>query len=45
VQYVVANPPSRRCVIIDPVLDFDEKPGATATTSADALLATCMLRA
>lgn len=38
VQYVVADPASRRCVIIDPVLDFDEKSGATATSSADALL-------
>ncbi len=39
IQYVVADPAARRCAIIDPVLDFDEKSGATATTNADALLA------
>ncbi len=38
VQYVVADPETGRCAIIDPVLDFDEKSGATATWSADALL-------
>ncbi len=38
VQYVVADPVTRRCAIIDPVLDFDEKSGVTATTNADALL-------
>ncbi|UDL87961.1 MBL fold metallo-hydrolase [Mesorhizobium sp. PAMC28654] len=38
IQYVVADPRTRRCAIIDPVLDFDEKSGATATRSADALL-------
>ncbi len=31
VQYVVADPATRRCTIVDPVLDFDEKSGATAT--------------
>lgn len=39
VQYVVADPETRRCAIIDPVLDFDPKSGATATRSADELLA------
>ena len=39
VQYVVADPETKRCGIIDPVLDFDPKSGATATHSADALLA------
>ena len=39
VQYVVADPETRRCAIIDPVHDFDPKSGATATHSADALLA------
>lgn len=39
IQYVVADPATRHCAIIDPVLDFDEKSGATATRSADALLA------
>jgi glyoxylase-like metal-dependent hydrolase (beta-lactamase superfamily II) len=38
VQYVVADPDTKRCVIIDPVHDFDPKSGATATRSADALL-------
>jgi glyoxylase-like metal-dependent hydrolase (beta-lactamase superfamily II) len=38
VQYVVADPETRQCAIIDPVLDYDEKSGATATTNADALL-------
>ena len=39
IQYVVADPRSGQCAIIDPVLDYDEKSGSTATTSADALLA------
>jgi len=38
VQYVVADPKTRHCAIIDPVLDFDEKSGSTATWSADELL-------
>ena len=38
IQYVVADPETRRCAIIDPVLDFDPKSGATATHSADELL-------
>lgn len=38
VQYVVADPETRHCAIIDPVLDFDEKSGSTATWSADELL-------
>jgi glyoxylase-like metal-dependent hydrolase (beta-lactamase superfamily II) len=38
VQYVVTDPETRRCAIIDPVLDLDEKSGATATSSADAIL-------
>jgi len=39
VQYVVSDPSSDQCAIIDPVLDFDEKSGATATRNADAILA------
>ena len=39
IQYVAACPVTRWCAIIDPVLDFDEKSGATATVSADAILA------
>lgn len=38
VQYVVSDPATRRCAIIDPVLDFDGKSGATATHHADELL-------
>lgn len=38
VQYVVSDPQTKRAAIIDPVLDFDPKSGATATTSADELL-------
>ena len=38
IQYVVADPITGRSVIIDPVLDFDEKSGATATRNADMIL-------
>lgn len=38
VQYVVSDPQAKVCAIIDPVLDFDEKSGATATGNADAIL-------
>lgn len=38
VQYVVVDPATRKCAIIDPVLDFDEKSGLTATTNADRIL-------
>ncbi|BBI65707.1 hypothetical protein HSBAA_PA_3100 (plasmid) [Vreelandella sulfidaeris] len=38
VQYVVSDPVTRRCAIIDPVLDFDEKSGAIATHHANELL-------
>ena len=39
VQYVVSDPCTGHCALVDPVLDYDEKSGATATSSADALLA------
>jgi uncharacterized protein (TIGR01244 family) len=39
IQYIVRDPASDRCAIIDPVLDYDEKSGSTGTHSADALLA------
>lgn len=39
IQYVVSDPQTRQCAIIDPVLDFDEKSGSTATHNADVLLA------
>ena len=38
VQYVVADPETKRCAIVDPVLDFEQKSGSIATHSADALL-------
>jgi glyoxylase-like metal-dependent hydrolase (beta-lactamase superfamily II) len=39
IQYVVADPQAGQCAIVDPVLDYDEKSGRTATTSADTILA------
>lgn len=39
VQYVVADPATRHCAIIDPVLDYDEKSGQTSTANADRILA------
>ncbi|QLF71984.1 MBL fold metallo-hydrolase (plasmid) [Peteryoungia desertarenae] len=38
VQYVVSDPATGSCAIIDPVLDYDEKSGATATLNADRIL-------
>lgn len=38
IQYVAADPETGSCAIIDPVLDFDEKSGATATRQADEIL-------
>ena len=38
IQYVVSDPETKHAAIIDPVLDFDPKSGATTTHSADALL-------
>ena len=38
VQYIVACPRTGHCAIVDPVRDYDEKSGATATHCADALL-------
>lgn len=38
IQYVVFCPETRRCAIIDPVLDYDEKSASIKTDSADALL-------
>src|SRR5690348_9848116 len=39
VSYVVADPVTRRCAIIDSVLDFDPASGRTGHRSADRLLA------
>lgn len=38
IQYVVTDPSTKKCAIIDPVLDFDEKSGSIATRNADAIL-------
>jgi glyoxylase-like metal-dependent hydrolase (beta-lactamase superfamily II) len=38
VQYVVADPETKKCAIVDPVLDYDEKSGQTATIHADNIL-------
>jgi glyoxylase-like metal-dependent hydrolase (beta-lactamase superfamily II) len=38
IQYVVSDPVTRKCAVIDPVLDFDEKSGSTSTQSADVIL-------
>lgn len=39
ISYLVADPESGRAAIIDPVLDFDQSSGRTATDSADELIA------
>ena len=39
VQYVVSDPATRVCAIIDPVLDYDEPSGSVATRNADAIVA------
>lgn len=38
VSYVVADPETRECAIIDSVLDFEQASGRTSTTSAELLL-------
>lgn len=38
VQYVVTDPDAKKCAIIDPVHDYDEKSGATGTMNADKIL-------
>ena len=35
VTYVVRDPASRACAVVDPVLDYDPRSGRTATRSAD----------
>ncbi|MDG1996863.1 MAG: MBL fold metallo-hydrolase [Emcibacteraceae bacterium] len=39
VTYVVADPASGKCAIIDSVLDYDQASGRTSTTSADQVIA------
>jgi len=36
-SYVVADPETRKCAIVDPVLDFDPKSGSASTASAEAI--------
>lgn len=38
IQYIVADPVTGRCAIIDPVLDFDERSGTISTVSAETLI-------
>jgi glyoxylase-like metal-dependent hydrolase (beta-lactamase superfamily II) len=38
VSYVVSDPATQQCAIIDPVLDFDAKSGRTSTASAQKLI-------
>lgn len=38
VQYVVADPGTGQCAIIDPVLDFDPRSGMVSTENADRIL-------
>ncbi|MGI8527583.1 MAG: MBL fold metallo-hydrolase [Pseudolabrys sp.] len=38
IGYVAADPATGRAVIVDPVLDYDEKAARTSTQSADAML-------
>ncbi|MDP2696711.1 MBL fold metallo-hydrolase [Thalassospira sp.] len=38
VQYVVADPATKECAIIDPVYDYDEKSGQIGTEHADEIL-------
>lgn len=38
-SYLVLDPDSRRCALIDSVLDYDPKSGRTRTTNADRLIA------
>ena len=39
VSYLVLDPASRHCALVDSVLDYDPKSGRTATRSADKLIA------
>ena len=39
VSYLVSDPATGAAAVIDPVLDFDQKSGRTATKSADSILA------
>ncbi|KAG9195048.1 hypothetical protein G6011_00168 [Alternaria panax] len=41
-QYVVADPPTKKAVIIDPVLDYDANTQIISTKTADTLIATIL---
>ncbi len=38
IQYVVSDPETKQCAIVDPVLDFDPKSGQLSTEQADNIL-------
>ena len=38
IQYIVADLQTKKCAIVDPVLDFDEKSATIATIQADNIL-------
>ena len=38
ISYVVADPETKRCAIVDSLLDYDQASGRTTTTSADKLI-------
>jgi len=39
VSYLVSDPASKRAVVVDPVLDYDQSTGKASTRSADAIVA------
>ena len=39
ISYVVADPETKKCAVVDSLLDFDQASGRTKTTSADVLIA------
>ena len=39
ISYVVTDPETKKCAVIDSLLDFDQASGRTKTTSADRLIA------
>lgn len=38
-SYLIADPATRRCAVVDPVLDYDPADGRTRTDAADAIVA------
>jgi hypothetical protein len=41
VSYIVLDPATKQCALVDSVLDYDPKSGRTSRASADLLIATC----